>query len=335
MALALACNTYDRTIPLQDGSVRPEGLDLNFIPMLPGELFRRQARFAEFDVSEFSLSTHVLLTGRGDRRMVGIPVFPSRMFRHSNIFVRRDGPVRSPTDLAGRRIGVMEYQQTATVWIRGILDDEYGVSVEGVEWYVGTYEGTARHTPRIEIELPERIRVREAPEGRSLTAMLLASELDALIGARPPAAFGDGRGEIVRLIDDYETVELDYFRRTGIYPIMHTVVLRREIHERAPWVAGSLFKAFVEAKRTGLSRLAWPGAVYCALPWLGANLARVRETMGDDPFVYGLEANRPILEKFLSYALAQGLLAAPIAPEDLFAPQTHGLVDAVESGAGH
>ncbi len=324
LALSLACGLYDRTLPLVDGAVAPDGIDLNFLAVPPGELFRRQARFAEFDVSEFSLSTYAMLQARGDRRLVAIPVFPSRMFRHAYIFVNTRAGLREPRDLAGRRVGTMEYQQTAMVWMRGLLAHEYGVPPDALTWYFGGYDEPEPFTQRVPFDVPPGVRVETIPSDASLNKLLVDGEIDALMGARPPRAFRDGAPSVARLFPNPQQVELDYYRRTGIFPIMHTVVVKREVYERAPWVAMSLYRAFVAAKAVGRQRLTLPNAVYCSMPWLLLQLEELEATMGSDPFPYGLEANRLVLETFLQYALEQGLLARALTVDELFAPETRG-----------
>jgi 4,5-dihydroxyphthalate decarboxylase len=329
LQLSLACGLYDRTLPLVDGAAAPDGIDLNFLAVPPGELFRRQARHAEFDVSEFSLSTYAMLQARGDRRLVAIPVFPSRMFRHAYIFVNSRAGIREPRDLVGRRIGTMEYQQTAAVWMRGLLEHEYAVPPDSVTWYFGGYDEPAPFTARVPVELPPGVRAQTIPSEASLNQMLVDGEIDALMGARPPRAFREGAPGVARLFPNPQQVELDYYRRTGIFPIMHTVVVKREIYERAPWVAVSLYKAFVEAKAIGHQRLTLSNAVHCSLPWLLLQLEELQATMGSDPFPYGLDENRAVLETFLQYALEQGLLERALTVDELFAPETRGSVSVV------
>jgi 4,5-dihydroxyphthalate decarboxylase len=327
--LTLACGPYDRTAALADGSIAPEGITLNFLPMEHGELFRRQARYAEFDVSEFSLSTYTMLLNRGDHRLVAIPVFPSRKFRHGDIFVNVHAGIREPRDLVGKRMGAMEYQQTAAVWQRAVLEHDYGVRPDQLEWYFGSFYGPAPFSERIPFELPPGVRSRTIPSDTSLDRMLDAGEIDALMGANLPPSFQRGSPNVARLFPDYQQVEQDYFRRTGLFPIMHTVVIKREIYERQPWVAVSLFAAFVKAKAAAHRLLARHNAVYSMLPWLTEHVSATRAVMGDDPFVYGLQANRPALESFLQYNREQGLLSRAFTADELFVPETRDAVDHV------
>ena len=329
LSLTLACGLYDRTYGLHDASIPVEGIELNFLPMLPVETFRRQARHAEFDASEFSLSTYMILHARGDRRFVGIPVFPSRRFRHEHVWINVDSGIRSPADLRGKRVGVEEYIQTAAVWIRGFLQDDYGVRSEDVDWYFGGYnEPDPNFAPRIDNELPPGVRSQIIPGNRSLDQMLNAGELDAVFPKRP-ASFLRGSPNVARLFPAFRDVEADYFRRTGIFPIMHIVVVRREIYERQPWVAQALYKAFVNAKKLAIRRLTLSPPLHVTLPWLTDHIEATRELMGDDYWSYGLEENRHVLEAAARHAWDQGLLARRIDRiDDLFVPETHaGVLD--------
>ncbi len=328
--LTLACGLYDRTMALQTGSVSPEGIDLNYLIMNgPGELLRRQARYAEFDVSEFSLSTHAILLSRGDRRMVAIPVFPSRKFRHSDIYINRNSGIREPKDLVGKKVGALSYQQTAAVWIRGALEHDYGVPADQVEWHFGGYNEPMNYTERIPITLPPNVRTKKISD-RSLNEMLESGEISALIGSSPPRSFQTGSPKVARLFPNYQEVELDYYRRTGIFPIMHMIVIKRKIYEEAPWVAVSLCKAFARAKALGLRRLEYTASLFCSLPWLGLHLQESRKQMGRDPFPYGIEENRQGLETLLEYSYEQGLISQKLKLEELFAPETLGGVDLIE-----
>jgi 4,5-dihydroxyphthalate decarboxylase len=323
--LTYAGGLYDRTVALQNGSVATEGINLNFVMMHAGEFQRRQARHAEFDASEFSLSTYTILLSQGDRRFVGIPVFPSRRFRHSDIYINTKAGIRTPPDLAGKRVGAMEYQQTAGVWIRGILKDEYGVSGDQIEWYFGGYNEPKNYIERVPIKLPPEVRTVTISNQQCLDAMLARGEIDALIGATPPDSFRARAPNVARLFPNYKDIELDYFKRTGIFPIMHMVVVKRESYAKAPWIAASLYKAFVRAKLQGMRHMdfRYGGGLFCSLPWLWSHLEEVRDEMGPDPFLYGLEENRLVLETFLSYSYTQGMISKELKVQDLFAPETH------------
>jgi 4,5-dihydroxyphthalate decarboxylase len=327
--LTLACGLYDRTYGLRDGTIPVEGVDLNFLPMMPVEIFRRQARFAEFEASEFSLSTFMILHARGDRRFVGIPVFPSRRFRHEHVWVNASSGIQSPADLKGKRVGVEEYIQTAALWIRGFLQDDYGVRAEDIDWYFGGYnEPDAHFMPRIETELPTNVRTTVISGDKSIDSMLDSGELDAAFPKRP-ASFLRKSPNVSRLFEDFRAVEEDYFRRTGIFPIMHVVVVRRDIYEKHPWVMQALYKAFVGAKALAMRRLTISPPLHVTLPWLTDHIEETRKIMGDDYWSYGLKQNRYVLATAARHAWDQGLLAKPIEQvEELFAPETHaGVLD--------
>jgi 4,5-dihydroxyphthalate decarboxylase len=309
VSLSLGCGRYDRTIPLEDGTVVPEGIDLNFIPLRPGELFRREARYADFDVAEFALSTTMILNVKGDQRFVALPIFPSRAFRHSNIYVNARSGLKQPHDLAGKRVGVQEYQQTAAVWIRGLLREEFDVDPGDLTWYQGAYDVPGTFRERVPVQLSSRVRREQIEPGKCLGDMLRDGEIDALIGAHPPRSYYEPDSPVVRLLPDFRAREAEYFERTRIFPIMHTVVVKRDVYERNPWIALSLFKAFWDAKEAGLERLRWLAALYVALPQLPAYLDESASLFGPDPFAYGFEENRHVLEKFGQLLVDDGLIA--------------------------
>lgn len=322
LRLTLACGSYDRTIPLQDGAVGVDGVDLNFVAMRPGDLFRRQARHAEFDIAEFSLSTYCMLHDRGDERMIAIPVFPSRKFRHSHVFVN-DPSITEPADLIGKRVGAHEYQNTASAWIRGILGEEYGVRADQVQWYLGGINTPKSEGDRIPLKFGPNMDVTRIPRDRYLSEMLVANEISAIISAERPDSFVDEDTTVRRLFPDFQRVEREYFERTGIFPIMHTVVIRRDVYERNPWIARQLYDAFDAAKAMGRERLRYTGALYTSLPWLEQHLEDLDALSdGGDFFRYGLEANRSVLEKFVRYSAEQGLIDEIPEIEDLFAAET-------------
>jgi 4,5-dihydroxyphthalate decarboxylase len=316
LELTLACGDYDRTLPLRTGAVRPEGVELNVLTLGPEETFYRMARFREFDVSEFSLSTYTILRGRGEP-LVAIPVFPSFMFRHSAIFVRDDAGIREPRNLVGKRVGVPKYHMTAAVWVRGILEDEYGVAPKDLLWFEG---GEGARVKEVDVTLPPGIRRETVPGDRALGDLVAAGELDAFIGARRPAAFGTGSGRVRRLFPDFRRVERAYYEKTGIFPIMHTVVLREELARQHPWLPRSLYDAFGEAKRLAYQRLGFTAALPAALPWLMAEAEETRDLMGDDPFPYGVARNRKTLETLAGYTDRQGLAPRRLAVDEMFWP---------------
>ena len=321
LRLTLACWNYDRTRALADGSVRPEGIDLNYLGLEVEETFFRMLRHQEFDVAEMSLSSYTVTLSREDPPFVALPVFPSRMFRHSCIFVSAKSGIREPKDLVGRRVGVPEYQMTAPVWIRGILQDEHGVDPASVHYFTGGVEETGRDE-KIKLDLPERIVVTPIGPTQTLSQMLADGEIDALYTARTPSTFTTRPGDVRRLFEDYVTAERDYHRRTRMFPIMHTVVMRRDVYRAHPWIAQALCKAFAEAKRRARADLDATNALATMLPWQIAHVEEARRELGDDWWPYGLPANHAVLDTFLRYHHEQGLSKRRLAPEALFAPET-------------
>jgi 4,5-dihydroxyphthalate decarboxylase len=321
MRLTLACWDYDRTRALMDGSVAPDGIELLYLNQPVEETFFRMMRHREYDCSEMSLSSYVASLGREDPPFIAIPVFPSRFFRHSCIFVSAKSGIRAPEDLRGKRIGVPEFQMTAPVWIRGILSDDYGVSVTGVEHFSGGEEDPGRDE-KLKLNLPPSIRLQAIPGDKTLSRMLADGELDALVTARAPSTFHKEPDKVKRLFPNYAEVEKAYYRRTKIFPPMHTVVIRRDVYAKNPWIAQSLTKAFTEAKRRAYQLYDQTAALPAMLPWLVSHLEEIRTELGDDWWPYGLEPNRKALETFLRYHHEQGLSKRRFAPEELFARET-------------
>ena len=248
LRLTLSIWDYDRTRALADGTVRPEGIELNVLELPVEETFFRMARNREFDVAEMSMSSYTVSLHRDPQPFVAIPVFPSRFFRHSCIYVSAKSGIREPKDLIGRKIGTPEYQMTAPVWIRGILADDYGVKPDSVEYWTGGEEET-RRDEKIKLDLPSKFKVRPIRPDQTLSAMIAAGEIDALHTARAPSTFHSMPGTVKRLFPDFVAVEREYYRRTKIFPIMHVLAIRREVYEKNRWIAMSLHKAFVKAQR--------------------------------------------------------------------------------------
>ncbi len=304
-----------------DGSVRPEGIDLTYLPIMMPESFFRMLNFGEFAASEMSLSWYARTLSLDPRPFVAIPVFPSRMFRHSSIYVSSKSGIREPSDLVGRRVGCPEYQMTAAVWIKGILADDHDVPVNSVTYFTGGLEQPGREERPM--SLPDDIVVTPISRTETLSAMLDRGEIDALYTAHMPSPFAQGSPNVRRLFEDYPTVEREYLARTGIFPIMHTVVVRQDILDAHPWAAQSLTKAFEESKQAAYQQLYETTALKYMLPWLTAEAEHTREIFGKDDFwPYGLDANRVTLETFLRYSHEQGLIRSPVKPEMLFATGT-------------
>ena len=319
--LTLACWNYDRTRALQDGRIAPDGLELEYLNLPVEETFFRMLRHREFDVAELSLSSYTLSLMKPERAFVAIPIFPSRFFRHSCIYVHSASGIRTPADLVGKRVGNPEYQMTAPVWIRGILADEYGVPVDAVTYCTGGEEEPGR-SEKLNLDLPPNIKIERIGPSDTLAAMLRDGSIDALYTARMPSSFRTDDGRVQRLFSDYVGVEREYYRRTRIFPIMHTVVIRRELYERDRWIAQSLYKAFCAAQRLTYEDLQDTAALKVMLPWANAHVEETRREMGGDFWPYGFEANRHVLATFLRYHHEQGLSRRRLEPEELFAPET-------------
>jgi 4,5-dihydroxyphthalate decarboxylase len=319
LRVSLATNYYDRTAPLYDGRVKIEGCDTHHVLLEAPEIFHRLFGFEEFDIAEMSLCTHTLTTARGDSKYVGIPVFPLRMFRHSGVYVRSDR-IAKPEDLRGKLVGLPEFQQTANVWVRGILQDEYGVDITAVHWRTGGLEEPGREE-RTEIRLPPSIDWQVVPSDRTLSDMLEKGELDAIISPRAPSCFSRRAPcpQVAQLFPDYAAVELAYCKKTGIFPIMHVVGIRRSLVAENPWLPVSVFKAFLAAKAMIDFRNS------TILPWANAEYQRMKSLLGEDYWSYHLPPNRHVLETFIRYAQTQALIDRPLRPEELFVPSVLNL----------
>jgi 4,5-dihydroxyphthalate decarboxylase len=321
LRLTMACWNYDRTRALIEGRVPIDGVDLTYLNLPVEETFFRMLRHREFDVAELSLSSYTLSLFREDCPFIAIPIFPSRYFRHSCIYVNTDSGIREPKDLIGKRIGNPEYQMTAPVWIRGILSDEYGVPVTSVTYLSGGEEQAGR-TEKIPLSLPPEIRLEAIPGHKTLSRMLETGEIDALYTARAPSTFFNGSGKVRRLFEDYQTVEREYFRKTRIFPPMHIIAIRRDVYERNRWVAQSLLKAFVAAQQEVYGELRETGALMHMLPWLTSHVEETERLMGRDFWPYGYEPNIHALSTFLRYHYEQGLSKRLLTPKEIFAPES-------------
>jgi 4,5-dihydroxyphthalate decarboxylase len=311
LPLSLAVGSYDHVRDLQ-----PRGISLNTINLRIEEIFFRFTKFREWDASEMSFGKVVALMADPEPAIIALPVFVSRVFRHSAIYLRKGSGITRPKDLEGKRVGVPEWAQTATIYVRGMLAHEYGVDLRSIAWtQAGVHE--AGRVEKVKLHLPPGLRVTPAPD-RSLAEMLAKGDLDAVISARDPG----GEPNFPRLFPDYPAQELAYFRKTRIFPIMHVVVLRRDVYERDRWAAMNLMQAFEEAKDRSLARAAEIGASAVPVPWVSDHARRWQETAGEDFWPYGIEPNRPTLEAFVQYAHEQGICARRLRVEELFAPET-------------
>jgi 4,5-dihydroxyphthalate decarboxylase len=312
---------FDRTRALQVGEISPPGIDLEYIVMRVRELFRRQTRFAEFESSEMSLAAMIMMADRGDDRFVGIPVFPSRHFRHRQVYVNVDAGIERPEDLAGRKVGVPEYEMTAAVWIRALLQHDYGVSPESIEWYCGGQD-TPSHGEQKLTAMPPGLRLELIPQDRTLNEMLEAGEIAALTVAQAPNCFRKESPNVRRLFENYREVELEYYHRTGLFPIMHMVAVRRDVYEANRWVPFSLLQGFVESRSRGYEQLHDPSTVPVTHPWWHEEIEEIDRLFGGDSHLYGFEPNRAVLEALTQYCHEQGLTARKVDPEEFFAPET-------------
>jgi len=320
LPLTLACWDYDRCQPLLNGTVTPDGIDLNYLNLVVEETFFRMLRYREFDAAELSLSSYVVSLMQDDPAFIAIPVFPSRFFRHSCIFVSTHSGIEQPQDLAGKRIGVPEYQMTAPVWIRGILQDEYGVDPASCTYCSGGEEEPGREE-KLKLSLPAKFRLEPIPADKTLSQMLADGELDALHAARAPSTLYSRPADVRRLFPDSPAVERAYFAKTKIFPIMHVIALRRDVYEKNPWIATSLYKAFARAKQLTYDGLIVSAAAKTMLPWQIAQVEQVRRDMGEDWWPYGISPNRRVLETFLRYHHEQGLSKRLVSVDELFTPE--------------
>ena len=319
LKLTLACWDYDRTRALIDGRVKPEGIDLDIKVLRPRQIFPRMLEDKEFAVSELSLGSYVSLIGRGESPFVALPVALSKIFRHSCIYVRTDAGIRTPQDLRGKRVGTTQLGSTATIFMNGMLQHEYGVKVEDIHWFIGGLT-TPTQRPLIPLKLPDKVKVEFLPAEQTLERMLERGDLDALLAIFIPSIFEKGSPRIARLFPNYYDVEQDYYLRTGIFPIMHTVVLRDDVHREHQWAARSIYRAFCEARNLAVNGLYDTDALRLSLPWLIHHIEDTWQVLGKDFWAYGLDRNRPALKAIGEYVYEQGLSPRVVTPEELFAP---------------
>jgi 4,5-dihydroxyphthalate decarboxylase len=321
LPLTVAFTNYDRTHALEDGRIAIEGCDPIYFDIEPEEMFHRALHHQEFDVAELSFSNYIALRSRGECPYIGIPVFPGRKFRHSAIYIRTDRDIRTPQDLKGKLVGVPEYQVTAVTWIRGMLEDEYGVKPSDIRWRTGGLEQAGR-TEKVALRLPPGIELELVPSHRTLSEMLAAGELDAVIAPRPPSVYTRRVPNIARMFEDYIDAEKAYYKKTGIFPIMHLVGVLESKAKDHPWLAASLFKAFAAAKDLALRDLLIVNIPTVSLPWAEAAAAEAASLFGNDFWPYGIDGNRKTIEAFARYHYDQGLSARHMTIADLFAAST-------------
>jgi 4,5-dihydroxyphthalate decarboxylase len=321
LELSVAVGDYDRTRALIDGSVAIDGVDPIYMTLGPEEIFFRAFRAAEFDICELSLSSYTVKTAQNNCPYIAVPAFVSRAFRHTAIYVRTDR-VKKPEDLKGRKVGLPEYQLTANVWARALLEDDYGVKPSDIHWIRGGIEEAGR-PEKLAIKLPPGVRLDNAPDGATISGLLEAGEIDGFIAPRPPTLVQKGHPNIGWLFSDPVAVAKDYYKRTGLFPIMHVVGIRRTLAEKHPWLPGAVFKAFEQAKAVGMEKLSDTSATKVTLPFVEEALRNARALMGEDYWSYGVEKNRKVLDYFLAQHHAQGLSSRRVAVDELFHPGTY------------
>jgi 4,5-dihydroxyphthalate decarboxylase len=324
LELSLSVCAYDRTRAIFDGRAPIEGCDVTAVALEPEESFHRAFKFREFDVTEISMSSYLLSVARNDAHYIAIPAFVSRLFRHSSLYIRTDRGIRSPADLKGKTIGLPEYQMTANVWVRGMLQEEYGVAPRDIKWRRGGLEEPGREE-RSPIKLPPEIDLQAVPHDRAISDMLAKGEIDGLVSARAPSCFLQGAPNVGRLFPDYPAVEEAYFKKTGLFPIMHAIGIRRSLVEKYPWLAVSIYKAFVRAKALCMHEMAEIGHLAATLPWPVADYDRARAVMGEDYWSYGAIENKHPLTTLARYSFEQGLSVRQVPLEEMFVPSTYDL----------
>ncbi len=317
LPLSLACWNYDRTRALIDGRVKPDGIDLRVEVMRPRQAFERMLATGEFDICEMSFSSYVTMRAQSDCPLVALPVLLSKMFRHDCIYVRRDSGITKPQDLIGKRVGTMRYTSTALVFARGLLQHDFNVHACDLQWFIGGIDhGVDAIMPE---NTPDDVAVTLLRKAQTLNAMLMNGEVDALITQDIPSSFLEGKTAIVRLFQDFKAVETEYYQRTGIFPVMHTVVIKRELHDQQPWIAQSIFEAFCKSKDIAVHGLYDTDALHLALPFLIDHVEEARRVFGDDYFSYGLESNRRTITALCQYVYEQNLSTRLVSPDELFA----------------
>jgi 4,5-dihydroxyphthalate decarboxylase len=326
LKLTLACIQTDRSRPILDGRVKVEDCEIEPLNIEPEEIFRRALNEKAFHLTELSMSSHIVTTARGDAAYIAVPVFLSRVFRHSAMYIRTDRGIKRPEDLAGRRIGVPEYQQTAGLWVRGIMRDQHGVDTSKISWVTGG-QVKAGSSERIAVALPPHFDVKPIGPTQTLDGMLAAGEIDAIFSPRPPASLADKSAPVGRLFPNYREAEMDYFRKTKFFPIMHTLCIRKDIAAENPWLPAKLFAAFAKAKAMSLAELTQTNVLRVALPWAASWYDDARAVMGPNVWPYGFRENRDELAAMTRYSFEDGLSSRAIDPADLFHPSTLDLPD--------
>lgn len=321
LRLSLAMGDYDRTRPVADGRVKIDGVDPAVMLLTPEEMFFRAMRHQAFDICELSLSSYSISVARGDPHYVAVPVFLSRAFRHTSVYIRTDKGIEKPEDLKGRKIGIAEYQLSANVWVRGILEEDHGVKPSDIHWIRGGMDTPGR-PEKIKVELPKDVTLEPAPDGKSLNQLLMDGEIDGFVGPRAIRCFDEGHPKVGRLFKDSFAAAEAYYKRHGVFPIMHVLAVRRSLAETHPWLPGALLKAFTQAKQMAQEALRDTSATKVTMPFVEDSLNRAHALMGPEIWSYGLPGNEKTLDTFLGYHHAQGLSPRRVQVEELFHPAT-------------
>lgn len=318
LTLSFASALYDRMQPIYTGEVQPDGIELNFIAIdEPRAIFDRMSGGLEFDVSEYSSSEFIQRFANNECPFVAIPVFPSRAFRTGFIAIRTDRGISSPKDLEGRRIGVPLHTMTAGIFIRGFLQHEYGVDIRKIHWVQGAVNTVGSHGNPTVLPLLRPADIEINNSGKSLSQLIDEGIIDATIGTSLPESIRTNPN-IDRLFPNYVEMEKQYYRRTGIYPIMHLIAIKKEIYERHPFVATSLYNAFVQAKELAMRKMLNLRALRYMNPWLMRDIDEIYDVFGGDPWPYGIEPNRKTLEALVAYLVDQDLIREAPPVDDLF-----------------
>ena len=326
ISLTLACTVSDRSRPILDGRVTIPGCRLVTLPGESDDIFRRALRDREFEITELSMASHMVTTARGDSPYVAVPVFLSRAFRHSSVYIRTDRGIESAADLKGKTIGLREYQQTMALWVRGLLRDAHGIEARAVRWRTGGLERPGGGE-RIAIDLPADLDLKQVGPTETINGLLAAGELDAVISGQPPSCFTKGTAPVARLFPDYRAAEIAYHKTTGFFPIMHCIAVRKDVASAHPWLPAALFRAFAQAKALAFADLQASNILRVSLPWVAADYADAQAIMGSNIWPYGFGANAKELRAMVDYAASDGLIARKLDPAELFHPSTLEMPD--------
>ena len=316
LSISIATTDYDHFRDFRLGDVKAEGIDHNWLNLGHHECFARFTANREFDLAELSFAKFTTQVTREDSDIIGLPVICSRMFRFGSFYVNRNNKIATVEDLKGKKIGSPEWAHSAAVYMRGWMHNEMGVKLTDVHWVQAGANAPGRKE-KVELNLPEGLQLTRIAD-KSLSELLAAGEIDCAIIARPPTCFLEGHPDVVRLFPDYPEMEEKEYERTGVWPIMHIIAMRKRILDAHPWAARNLYNAFQESKRRSIERLLDPAVSRYPLAWLPTYARRMRDIFGDDPFPYGIEENRATWEQMALYTFQQGIAHREFKPEEIF-----------------